>query len=420
MKKFYALIACAFMTLGMVLSAQVRPDFTKKVPDPSHLFQFDTSKAIEIPSMIKGNFVKKAPCRAGEEERIDITQFTQNIFYNYFFNFYYMTGLDANSWEERKEILNVMSAQETKFEVTSDNTIAITNFLGYDSDYFGLDLTNPELTFTEDGRWVMELGQKLFEYDGYTYQVVSVDNRGNAINNGEIEFDVFLNAIMFDGYLGAGAYNSNGKFVGFDVLDVCYYLFAPNSTLTYSYTFNDSQYNVEKQIFCDYYVGEEDDDYIDTIMLFNIIDSEIFTEGTAVTFYTVDSEAIAIDQYTIPSIYVDNSVGYSGDWYLYSLTDDDENPTTEVYGTWDMDQQILTWDNWYSYCPYMDYWLGLCGETKLYFDNLESNGISSVVKDNTNADPVYYNIQGMKVQNPTAGQLYIVKQGNKTTKQIFR
>lgn len=50
-----------------------------------------------------------------------------------------------------------------------------------------------------------------------------------------------------------------------------------------------------------------------------------------------------------------------------------------------------------------------------------NSGISAVSKDeNTNAPVEYYNLQGMKVANPAAGQVVIKKQGNKTSKIFIR
>ena len=49
----------------------------------------------------------------------------------------------------------------------------------------------------------------------------------------------------------------------------------------------------------------------------------------------------------------------------------------------------------------------------------ENSGIESVVAADENAPVEYYNLQGVRVANPTAG-LYIVKQGNKVSKAIIR
>ena len=49
----------------------------------------------------------------------------------------------------------------------------------------------------------------------------------------------------------------------------------------------------------------------------------------------------------------------------------------------------------------------------------EVAAVEGIAIDNANAPVEYYNIQGMKVANPSNG-LYIVKQGNNVTKQIIR
>lgn len=45
--------------------------------------------------------------------------------------------------------------------------------------------------------------------------------------------------------------------------------------------------------------------------------------------------------------------------------------------------------------------------------------LNLVTDDNDSAEPEYFNLQGMKVNNPQKGQIYIVRCGSKTTKVIF-
>lgn len=56
---------------------------------------------------------------------------------------------------------------------------------------------------------------------------------------------------------------------------------------------------------------------------------------------------------------------------------------------------------------------------QICFTKTDHTGISSIEND-ANAPAVYYNMQGMQIANPVAGQLYIVKKGNKVTKTIIR
>lgn len=50
----------------------------------------------------------------------------------------------------------------------------------------------------------------------------------------------------------------------------------------------------------------------------------------------------------------------------------------------------------------------------------EWNSVQSVADDNINAPVEYYNIQGMRVANPTPGSIYIQRQGSKAAKLLFR
>lgn len=47
-------------------------------------------------------------------------------------------------------------------------------------------------------------------------------------------------------------------------------------------------------------------------------------------------------------------------------------------------------------------------------------GVEGVINDTENAAKRYFNLQGLEIANPAAGELVIVKQGNKTTKTIVK
>lgn len=64
-----------------------------------------------------------------------------------------------------------------------------------------------------------------------------------------------------------------------------------------------------------------------------------------------------------------------------------------------------------------------CGFLKNIVMTSKNAGVETVLGDNSNDEnaPVeYYNLQGMKVNNPAAGQLVIRRQGNKVAKMIVR
>ena len=48
------------------------------------------------------------------------------------------------------------------------------------------------------------------------------------------------------------------------------------------------------------------------------------------------------------------------------------------------------------------------------------DAVEGIINDADNAAPRYFNLQGLEIANPAAGELVIVKQGNKTTKTIVK
>ena len=49
----------------------------------------------------------------------------------------------------------------------------------------------------------------------------------------------------------------------------------------------------------------------------------------------------------------------------------------------------------------------------------EAAGVDGIEADEPDAVPVYYNLQGVRVDTPSAG-MYIVVRGNKVTKEVVR
>lgn len=47
-------------------------------------------------------------------------------------------------------------------------------------------------------------------------------------------------------------------------------------------------------------------------------------------------------------------------------------------------------------------------------------GVEGITADDSDAPVEYYNLQGMRVVNPAAGQVYIRRAGSKVTKEIAR
>lgn len=70
--------------------------------------------------------------------------------------------------------------------------------------------------------------------------------------------------------------------------------------------------------------------------------------------------------------------------------------------------------------------LSLSSDKRLYIKSItlkfekDATGVAQVEADFTDAQPEYYNLQGIRIAEPAKGQLYIVRQGTKVTKAIVR
>lgn len=82
----------------------------------------------------------------------------------------------------------------------------------------------------------------------------------------------------------------------------------------------------------------------------------------------------------------------------------------------------ISWGgDWYAYAPGAGMF-GKFKDCKIYLQfSLDDNaGINDVVVDNENAPVEYFNLQGMRVNEPAAGQFVIRRQGNKVEKIIVK
>lgn len=64
--------------------------------------------------------------------------------------------------------------------------------------------------------------------------------------------------------------------------------------------------------------------------------------------------------------------------------------------------------------------LGGLSRTVTLKANVITTGIDGITTDGNNAEAEYFNLQGVRVTNPVAGQIYIVRRGNTATKELYR
>ena len=81
--------------------------------------------------------------------------------------------------------------------------------------------------------------------------------------------------------------------------------------------------------------------------------------------------------------------------------------------------------------PYHSFTIFAAGSGKFYYGSFAESvlrfkegategSVNGIVNDNVNAPVEYYNLQGVRVANPTAGQLIIKKQGTEVTKVLVK
>lgn len=107
----------------------------------------------------------------------------------------------------------------------------------------------------------------------------------------------------------------------------------------------------------------------------------------------------------------------------YAGTDVEEQAKSSgFYGTYDADTRTISYPDNKILLGEKGYQNGvfLAGnsDTKLVLPEIA--GVDGIAVDNTNAPVEYYNLQGVRVSNPAAGQLVIKRRGSEVTKMIVR
>lgn len=75
----------------------------------------------------------------------------------------------------------------------------------------------------------------------------------------------------------------------------------------------------------------------------------------------------------------------------------------------------------YSYIPEKLYMVALPAEKKIDFSSSQMTGVEEIIVDHPalSGDAEYYNLQGIRVTHPAKGQIYIVRQGDKSMKVLY-
>ncbi len=330
--------------------------------------------------------------------------------------------LDASQGEFEDEESAVYQSSVTTLEKQSDGTYLVKGFL---SSYFGDDVNDLTATFAYNSKYDcflldIDAAQTLCTYNGIDYNLyfygLYSDGKWYYYTEQPLEFyyDEETGELVW-AYQDSSIiylYQYNGKYYGEEVTDCT--IDPVNSVMTGT----------------EYFYDEATSGYI--------------TEETSYpmwSYYFEDYSTYAFAQFgELPNMiylyydkatgtaYAQNQVGFtyysSQTQKFYDLTvfseDDDETLLGYVTNNEDGTTTIDFPTGWICYNETTG-WIAYFQSAKITINaSTDNSGISNVAVDNSNAPVEYYNIQGMRINNPEAGQLVIKRQGTSVSKQIIR
>ncbi|MCC8119193.1 MAG: hypothetical protein LIP09_10690 [Bacteroidales bacterium] len=322
----------------------------------------------------------------------------------------------------------VISNVETTMDIYEDGTHQLNDFLG--SGYQLADLVfiltddNVQLTEYEEAygyKYIDIYDNAAEEYiQPYVYDIdcpygstySSYDPEGKTDQDG-VEWERYAYVTMYDTAFGGYAYLDiywnlpvvEEEGTDYEAVAVIFDMMGTGvmiNPITITVYDNGS-------IYVQNFMGEG---YTGASFYFEAVDEEIiFLNGFEYTEYGLAYLNIwdeANQSYIQPYFY-DSDSGW-GDYSTF-YTGVKHEADGKVWGThaciFMYSEDLFPADAWYY--GYLD----------LYWDCQGTVGISSVAAETENAPVEYYNLNGVRVENPSNG-IYIVKQGSKVTKQVIR
>lgn len=435
MKKIYAIIAAAVAASGMA-SAQL-PSVSFNKADLVPLTGFTWSEAPvsnhqvkSVTSDIKGISVNKVASRADEFEA---------IYGDYVFTFYD----EESPFTSRTVTTNIAPAGEGEVTVSQffySDAEDMTAALGYEDIEYSDGTTETMLLLTLYGYGSEKRTPFLMMADeeGGTpepWYLCLVDFSAKKLYTNDLEFAVFPESgempFVWSSNYGLGFANEAGQ--GYLWVQAPA-LYKKNAEMTAMFYAGSDGYEELTVPVWTYLI---DGNYTDTGDPYKAV----FAAGWGLCgdMFHFMVEDLGEDQYVAAAY---EQVGWApedGDAYFCDLVFDDQgNPDFYWYidgqeqiwmvanvgvdgegntvfsqdGDWCLfnpDQGIVT--TWKEGTTVFDYYIGV-GNNGGGTEGVEA------IESNDNAPAEYYNLQGVKVANPTPGQLYIVKQGSKVSKVI--
>lgn len=450
MKKFYSIIAAA--TLGSMISASA---FTLQTMPKEKLAFKQQAQINKVDAQLLKNDYRGAVSREADDDSIRISKFTEMVYFDYFYVF---TKNGQQRPADERKIYNRSSMKVAMYN-NFDGTLTVDGFGSLKTGFpakFNFEIA-------QDGSLSIPLGQIIAEgvddYGApYKLALAGINDNGDAQVTGSIsskDIEVYADAIGVYEYLGivdADDPDGGWYFLGINVL-----FERPNALLEYTLISEDEYGNVsEEQISNEivYYQNDadpsEDPNSIvgrDRFWFSNFMPEN---EGVGVFFYPISETLMWSDDPVIyPSLRAQSSwtgefdmvygfeeegvyypswlgvmlgtmnIGANENYDLFNLPEGNEELGIP------MTNRVMCFSEPDAQGRGYVLWEGKNITIKTYINGeIPENGeqgIKDIITDNSgNASTVYYNLQGVEVSNPTAGQIYIVKNGNKVSKQIIK
>lgn len=157
-----------------------------------------------------------------------------------------------------------------------------------------------------------------------------------------------------------------------------------------------------------------------------ILSNFIFSENAVITkTYNIiiqiehDPDGIFIDNWYWFDYSIPGEAGKDPDEGTAAIVGVVGNKITFIEGTFTED--TISWEQeWGAYDNGFFGWFKGCTIHLPFKLNDGNSGIADITADNENAPVEYFNLQGMRISEPAAGQIVIRRQGTKTTKMLVK
>jgi len=415
MKKLYATLAAVALTASSAFAVDFTVDGFKSLENV-------TFKGTQlIAPKHNANEVSYLSCIETPKSRVDVpVEFEGNIE-----DFSILIGYDTN---------------DRQLSMPSNVTVAGTvvtfnNFLLYN----GINVVGD---IDPEGNITIEAGQKLGEgslEDGtkVNFVVATADANGYATTTGIITLSMNESGTMLasEDVLAIVICNaSTNKIVQIYDAIIQPMMVVPNATVEYSYkgytdTGVSSTPTTVKQ---DVWVGFGSSNNKIYCFLTNLVPETDFPQGCVSSFLVYSDAFIAYNPVALPSFGYRTSTTsglQSGDMMFVNATADGfyTFPAIATPNTISSlsDLTTITFKDWALMNPYtsLDLFGSFIGQevsdAVVTLKKEETGGVNNVVADPAKAPAQYFNLQGMQLSNPEAGQVVIVKEGNSAKKVIF-